>query len=787
MAGAPLVPNNLPCSLTSFVGRKREIAEVCGLLGGTRLLTLTGAGGCGKSRLALEVARARLAGFPNGVWIVEFAALSDAGLVPHAVAAALGITEHADRTATDTLAGSLREKTLLLVLDNCEHLVSACADLTGTLLLECPGLRILATSREPLGTPGETLWRVPSLAVPDLLHLPPLDRLTQFEAVRLFAERAAAARPGFQVTADNAGAVAQVCHRLDGIPLAIELAAAHVRALSVEQIAARLDDRLRLLTGGSRAALPRHRTLRAAMDWSYDLLTEPQRTLLARLSVFAGGWTLEAAEAVCAGDGIDAPEIVNLLTSLVDKSLVLADIENGAARYSMLETVRQYGEECLDDTGTAVSVCRRHRDCYLTLAEQGSAGLDGPGQKTWLDRMDREYGNLRGALEWSRRTVTEVAPGLRLAVHLQRFWEMRAYYAEARGWLESLIAAGSTANPPLRARALNTAGVLAYRQGDYERTAALCSSALSLAEQHGDGYAAAQALHFLAHVRQSRGEYDQATDMMERSVTLYEEVNHRRGVANSVDCLGEVARSKGDYERAEMLTARAMSLYREIGDGRGQSHLLHNLGYIRLHQDRGAEARDLFRESLVRAQDLKSPRDVIMAIAGLAAASKDAPPVRLARLLGAVDGLLDASGVHLEPAEHTEFEATTAFVRAQLGDRDFAAACAGGRLMTSDDAVVEALALVRAPAGPGKGAVGQTGAIGAPLTAREREVAGLIAEGLTNREIAARLVIAERTAEGHVQNILNKLSFNSRAQIAAWAVERGLRAGSFGADGVPST
>lgn len=786
MAGAPLGPNNLPAPLTSFVGRERAIAEVCGLLGGTRLLTLTGAGGCGKSRLALEVARARLAGFPNGVWSVEFAALSDAGLVPHAVAAALGVTEHADRAVTDTLAGALRDTTLLLVLDNCEHLLSACAGLAGALLRECPAMRILATSREPLGVAGETIWRVPSLTVADPVHPPPHDRLAQFEAVRLFAERAAAARPGFQVTADNARAVAQVCYRLDGIPLAIELAAARVRALSVEQIAARLDDRFHLLSGGSRTALARHRTLRAAMDWSYDLLTERERTLLARLSVFAGGWTLEAAETVCADDGIDAPEIVDLLTSLVDKSIVLAEIRDGEARYELLETVRQYGEEHLNDAGTAASIRRRHRDWYLALAEQGSAELDGPQQKAWLDRMDREYANLRGALDWSRGTAAEVEPGLRLAVHLQRFWEMRAYYAEARAWLESMIAAGRTAEPGLRARALNTAGILAYRQGDYRRTAALCSSALSLAEQYDDAHAAAQALHSLAHVRQSNGEYDQATDMMARSVHLYEQVNYRRGQANSVDCLGEIARSKGDYERTEMLTQRAMKLYEEVGEARGRSHLLHNLAYIRLHQGRIAEARELFRESLVCARDLKSPRDVIMAIAGLAAASKDAPHERVARVLGAVSGLLDTAGVRLEPAEHAEFEEITAFVRARLGNRAFAAASHCGRGLAADGAAAEALALSTAPAGRGETAA-QPGAIGTPLTAREREVAGLIAEGLPNREIAARLVIAERTAEGHVQSILNKLSFNSRAQIAAWAVEHGLRAGPFRADGVPST
>jgi predicted ATPase/DNA-binding CsgD family transcriptional regulator len=771
------VPTNLPAPLTSFVGREREMAEVRRLLSGTRLLTLTGAGGSGKSRLAFEAARASLADFPDGVWLVELAALSDGRLVPHAAAAALSVHERSKRSVTDTLAAALRDRTLLLVLDNCEHLLNACAVLAGTLLRECPGVRILATSREALGVPGETIWRVPSLDSPDPFHVAAPDRLTGFEAVRLFADRAASVRPGFLVTAGNARAVAQICRRLDGIPLAIELAAARVRALSVEQIAARLDDRFGLLTGGNRTALPRHRTLRAAMDWSYDLLTDRERTLLARLSVFAGGWTLEAAEAICADNGIGRVDIVDLMTSLIDKSLVLADIHDGAARYGMLETVRQYAAEHVERREPADHLRRRHRDWYLALAEQGSAELDGPQQKAWLDRMDREYGNLRGALDWSRGTAAEVEPGLRLAVHLQRFWEMRAYYAEARAWLESMIAAGRTADPGLRARALNTAGVLAYRQGDYQRTAALCLSALSLAEQYDDAYAAAQALHSLAHVQQSNGEYDQATDMMARSVQLYEQVNYRRGQANSVDCLGEIARSKGDYERAEMLTQRAMKLYEEVGEARGRSHLLHNLAYIRLHQGRTVEARDLFRESLVYARDLKSPRDVIMAIAGLAAASKDALPERVARVLGAVGGLLEASGVHLEPAEHTEFEETTAFVRGQLGEHAFTGARDGGRTMTSDEAAAEALDLCGTAAGRG-GAAGHPGTASTPLTAREREVAALIAHGLSNRQIASRLVIAERTAEGHVQSILNKLGFGSRAQIAAWAVEHGLRAPS---------
>lgn len=769
-----VVPNNLSASLTSFVGREREISEVRRLLSGTRLLTLTGAGGCGKSRLAYEVARTQLEDFRDGVWLVELAGLSEAALVPHAAASALGVTERVTQAVTDVIARALRDKLLLLVLDNCEHVLSACTDLSAALLRECSRLRILATSREPVGVPGETVWRVPSLAVPDPLHLPSADDLIRFEAVRLFVERAAAVRPGFGVMDDNARALAQICHRLDGIPLAIELAAARVRALSAEQIAARLDDRFSLLTSGSRTALPRHRTLRAAMDWSYDLLTERERALLGRLSVFAGGWTLEAAEAVCADDGIQPAEILDLLASLVDKSLVLADIQSGAARYALLETVRQYAGERLDDTDSAEPIRRRHRDWCLTTAEQGSVELDGAQHTAWLDRSDAEYDNMRAALEWSRGRAAEVERGLQLAVHLQRYWELRAYYAEARAWLESMIAAGESATPRVRARALNTAGILAYRQGDYARTTTLCSTALSLAKQHDDAYAAAQSLHFLAHVRQSAGDYDEATRMMQRSVALYEEVHHRGGLANSIDCLGEIARSRGEYDHAEVLTRRAMALYDEIGDHRGHAHLLHNLGHIRLHQGRITEARDLLRESLLSAKNLRSPRDVIMAVAGLAAVSRDAQAGRSARLTGAVSSLLDAAGLYLEPAERAEFEETTASLRARLGDHAFTAARDAGRAMTADEAVAEAFAMSATPVGRSESAR-RRDVSGLPLSAREREVAALVARGLPNRQIASRLVIAERTAEGHVQSILNKLGFSSRAQIAAWAVEHGLR------------
>jgi predicted ATPase/class 3 adenylate cyclase len=343
--------DNLPAQMTSFIGRERDKMEVRRLLAGTRLVTLTGPGGTGKTRLALQLASEALPDFPDGVWLAELAALSDPNMVPKAVVAAMSIPEQPGRELTETLVDALHQKSLLLVLDNCEHLVHACAELADALLQMCPSLRILATSREPLGVPGETIWRVPSLSVPDILQVPSPEQMTAFDGIRLFVERAATSKPGFELTPGNAAAVARICSELEGIPLAIELAAARVRVLTVEQIAARLDDRFRLLTGGGRTVLPRHRTLRGTMDWSYNLLSEPERLLLQRLAVLAGDWTVEAAEAACSGDGVEAPDILDRLTRLVDKSLVVAESHAGETRYRLSRTVRQYCRERLRDLG----------------------------------------------------------------------------------------------------------------------------------------------------------------------------------------------------------------------------------------------------------------------------------------------------------------------------------------------------------------------------------------------------------------------------------------------------
>ncbi len=435
VTSASRIRPNLPRQLTSFIGRERESAEVKRLLSTTGLLTLTGAGGCGKTRLALRVVADLGEQYPDGAWVAELAALSDPALVPTAVATALDVAEQPGRALIETLKSYLQPRSLLLVLDNCEHLVTACAELADVLLRTCPTLRILATSREPLGIPGETLWRVPSLSLPDANRPPSPENLTQCEAVRLLVDRISSHQPGFAVTQSNAGAVARLCSELDGIPLAIELAAARIKILTVEQIAARLEDRFRLLTGGGRTALHRHQTLRAAMDWSYGLLSENERIVLRRLSVFAGGLSLEAAEAVSAGGGVETSDILDLLTQLVDKSLVGVSMRGGEARYGLLETVRQYGRDRLREAADVTDVQRRHFDWYLRLAARAEPELFGPHADVWGERLETEHDNLRSALEWGMAQVAGGETVLRLAGALGFFGTgapMRA--RDGSGW-----------------------------------------------------------------------------------------------------------------------------------------------------------------------------------------------------------------------------------------------------------------------------------------------------------------------------------------------------------------
>ncbi len=683
--------NNLPHQLTSFIGREQEMVEVKRLLSTTCLLTLAGAGGTGKTRLALQVATDVLEEYPDGVWLVELAALADPALVPQTVAAALGAREVPGRPLLSTLLDYLYRKKLLLVMDNCEHLMQACTVLIEAMLRTCPNLRILATSREVLDIPGEVVWRVPSLSLPDPGRLPPTEILLQSEAVRLFVERAAAARPAFTLTPQNASAVTAVVQRLDGIPLAIELAAARVPALSVEQIATRLDDRFRLLTRGGRTSLPRHQTLQAAFDWSYHLLEEPERAVLRRLAVFAGGWTLEAGEAVCAGDGVEPLGVLDLLTQLVFKSWVLMDEQEGDVRYRFLETVRQYSLERLRESGEAGVIRQRHQNWYLAQAEKAEPELTGSDQGTWLNRLEVEHDNIRAALEWSMESGVE--PGLRLASALWRFWYVRGYSKEGRGWLEALLKASSGAPPVLRAQALAAAGNLAVLgRSDYAVGRSFCEESLAIWRELGDRQGIAVALSNLGLLASDHGDHASARALCEESLTIRRELGDKQGVAISLNNLGVVAYRQGDYVAACTLFHEGLAIFRELKNRQHVAMALTNLGLVTSGQSDYALARSFYAEGLAIRRELGDKRGIAYSLEGFAGLTiAQGQPEQAARLLGAADTLREAIGVPLPPADRAEYERTIAAARSRLGEAAFAAAWAEGRVMTLEQAVGEAL------------------------------------------------------------------------------------------------
>ena len=615
-----ILHHNLPTQLTSFIGRDREIAEVKTMLASARLVTLTGAGGSGKTRLALQLGPDLLEQYADGVWFVELAALADPTLVPQTAASALGVSEQPRRALTATLIDFLRPKLLLLLLDNCEHILEACARLADVLLRACPNLRILATSREGLGIAGETLYPVPTLPVPDLERLPPMEALVQYESVRLFTERAAAVVPTFRVTPQNAKSVVQVCHDLDGIPLAIELAATRVKVLTVGQIVARLNDRFRLLTGSRHTALPRHQTLQAAMDWSHDLLAEKERILLRRLSIFAGGWTLEAAEAICSGDEIEASDILDLLTQLVSKSLVVVETLDAGARYRLLETMRQYGRRELVDSGEEAEVRKRHRKWFLTLAERAEPNLRGGfvGESSlvvWLDHLESEHDNLRAALEWSE-VEGEEGEGLRLAAALGVFWQVRGYLSEGRGWLRGALKTQEGVSPALRAKALGMAGRLASGQADYSVARRYYEESLTIYRDLDDKENIGRLLRYMGGIMVRQGDLS-ARPRLEESLTIFRELGQMRQAAGSLVVLGDLARLEGDYAAARHLCEEGLALFRKLGDTEGIASALHHLGQASQNLGDLATARDLFGESLRIYRELGEQLGIGWALVGM--------------------------------------------------------------------------------------------------------------------------------------------------------------------------
>jgi predicted ATPase/DNA-binding SARP family transcriptional activator/DNA-binding CsgD family transcriptional regulator len=767
--------DNLPAAVSSFIGREAEILEIKRHLSMTRLLTLTGTGGVGKTRLALEVARDVTSAYPAGVWLVELAPLSDPDLLPQAVAAALGIREEQGRSLVATLVKELWAGEILLVLDNCEHLVDACARLADTLLSSCPGLRVLATSREPLGITGEVRWPVRSLSMPDPGDQRAVEHLVGYESVRLFVDRARTRLPGFELTSANSGPVVKICRKLDGIPLAIELATARMTVLAIEQVAARLDDALQLLTGGSRTADHRHQTLRAALDWSYEPLGDPERTLFERLSVFAGGWTFEAAEAVGAGDGIEEGDVLDLLGRLVSKSLVIVQAgRSGVVRYGMLEPVRQYAWEKLGQSGEAEAVQGRHAAFFLALAEEAEPELLGPQPAPWLGRLAEEHGNLRAALSWAldaasaQERTTE--PGLRMAVALARFWNVYGA-SEGRSWLEKGLSRSGAARTPLRAKALNEAGFIALFQGGLQEAIAMLEESLALCRELGDRSGTAAALASLGFALAHGGERERVAELCEEAEALRRESLNRRTRAHLLQFLAMAALDTDDLERAVALISESLALYRQVDDIRGIDMSLTGLGMITLKAGDPERAKGFFVEKLNLLRNMGDKNGIAYSLLGLAGvAGEQVRPDRAARLWGAAEALREAIGMQLSPFDrtHTRYEERLSAARSLMDDETWEAAWAQGRAMSPEEAIEYALSEREAASGPEPPLDARRSVV---LTPREREVAALVARGMTNRQAATELGISERTVHTHVRRILRKLGLGSRVQIAAWVIE----------------
>ena len=616
-------PNNLTIQPTLLIGREKEVAGVCDLLRrpDVRLVTLLGFGGTGKTRLSLQVAADMIDEYPDGVFFVQVAALSDPALVAATIVQTLDVREVGGRSLIDALKAHLREKQMLLVLDNFEQVITA-APLVSDLLTAAPRLKILITSRRVLQIYGEREFPVPPLPTPDPRRALSVEALSQFAAVQLFIERAQAVKPDFGVTNENAPAVAEICHRLNGFPLAIELAAARIRILSPQAMLARLDSKLKLLTGGSRDLPARQQTLRGAIDWSYDLLDSGEKHLFQGLAIFVGGCTLEAAEAVCNPDGDLAVDVLDGISSLVSKSLLRQEEgADGEARFSMLEAIREYALEALIASGNDVTISLQYANYYLALVEATDAHLRGSQQVRWLNQLEQEYDNLRAVLQWAQaHPETEV--GLRLATVLAWFWEVRGYFSEGRQHLTALLARpGAASQAPnaagLRARALNSAGTLAYRQADYAAARTLHEESLNLWRSSGDAQGMALSLHSLANISYQTADWSAARDLYEKSLALRRESRDAPGISASLNNLAILAHRQGDHTTARTLLEESLALRRLQGDKRGISTVLHNLGEIAVYQGDYAPALALFEEGLTLLKELKDRRSVAVVLDSL--------------------------------------------------------------------------------------------------------------------------------------------------------------------------
>jgi non-specific serine/threonine protein kinase len=732
--------HNLPIHLTSFIGRERAIADVSSLLSrqtasqhDVRLLTLTGTGGCGKTRLALQAAAGLLDAYSDGVWLVELAPLSDPALVPQAVAAVLGVREQQGRTLTESLSLYLESKALLLVLDNVEHLLTASARLAEAILQACAHVQIFATSRERLNVAGEAVWLVPALSLPPAEQEIPFAELQRYEAIHLFVERAAAALPTFELTQPNARLVTQICRSLVGIPLAIELAAARVKTLTVEQISERLVERFRLLIGGSRTALLKHQTLQATMDWSYQLLLEPEGVLFRRLSVFAGGWTLDAVEKVCGGEPNAEDETVDILAGLTDKSLVIVEERAGRIRYRLLETVRQYAGEKLLESGESELIRDSHLAFFLQLAEEAEPHLTGPAQATWFTRLEKDYANLRAAYEWSLQE-SDASYGMRLASALDRLWNVRGPATEGVDWLVRAVSRPEAAAPSVVrakalfvtssvlgligervrsnayaeesltisraleyqsgvARALFVLGSNARLQGDLKTSKSLLEQSLAIREGLGSD-AIVWIYANLGWIAEVEGDYDSARKYLEQAMTVAQAAEDSHSIAFTFAHLGILAFVQRDYGGAEATFEQGLSAARAIGHKAVVALASRGLAYVVLQRGQVERAAALCREALLINRERRDSVGLAACLAACAAlAVARGQPERAARLYGSAAARLvgNVDGRHRYPHDQAEQERHTDILRSQLDEATFNAAWEAGRALTLEQAIEYAL------------------------------------------------------------------------------------------------
>ena len=812
---------NLPSLLSAFIGREQEMEQVEQLLLSHRLVTIAGPGGAGKTRLALQLASKLQAGFEDGIWLVELASLSDATLIEQTVASCLDIREQTGKPFIETLVSHLASLEILLILDNCEHLVTACAQFAETVLRRCPRLKILVTSREVLGIDGEVVWNIPSLSLPESqpwkspsAAQTAIEVYKQSEAVQLFLDRAGRIIHGFDLNVENGAWIAEICRQLDGMPLAIELAATRVRAMSVEQIAQRLDDRFRLLIGGSRTAEPRQQTLAATLDWSYMLLSEAEQKVLQRLSVFSGGCTIEAAQAICSsGETVDE-DVLNEIYRLVEKSLVVVDrFEGGKTRCRLLESIRQYAQSKLIESGEGGEISDRHLKYYVQWAEKTENYLIGSEQLYWLERYEMEHDNVRAALEWGQSVPEGGLLCLRLAAAMGHFWRLHNYISEGRLHFKTALANHDALQPTLhRAHALYSAYVLAFYQSDYPVVRELAEEALSIANSLGSSgrLEAANALEMLAEVASETGDYSTAPKLYEQALAVYREVGHLVGIGDTLKMLGYSAMRNGEYEHAQNYLEEALVVCRQAGDLRHISSTLLGLSDLAIRRGHFERAGVLLKESLQITQPLgqnwgvaailgamgwlalcrgefKEMKKFLQEslrlriesgdVGGIAwcleklaeAACRENQYENSSIILGCAAALRKPINSVMDHIDQPNYERIISDLRSALGPETFTAAWAEGQTLPLEQVVELALAEPESTKNESKYKDEFGG-----LTKRELEAALLISKGKSNREIAEAMTVGVKTVETYVTRILNKLGFDSRVQIATWVLENGL-------------